>query len=196
MEAVKEIENLYNVNKDGFCFLVCLALLPKTAVFCGLACLGIGRFFGQESLFLIGVFISYGEFCSPFSAVQTYFPPLLHFYDLYLCIILVWWWAGCGKEIMSEQEGAKLIRWVFITSPPSALEKVALSRLCQDVLHSSHLENKVYSVLVVELFTSCSPVLFSTCLCPFVMTKRICVWIYSFSYILDRIQFPGARTRS
>lgn len=179
MEAVKEIENLYNVNKDDFCFLVCLALLPKQQCFVDLlvplSCLGIGGFFGQESLFLIGVFISYREFCSLFSAVQTYFPPLLHFYDLHLCIILVWWWAGCGKEIMSEQEGAKLIHWVFITSPPSALEKVALSRLRQDVLHSSHLENKVYSVLVVELFTSCSPVLFSTCLCPFVMTKRICV---------------------
>lgn len=40
VEEVKEIENLYNLSKDGFCSLVYLALLPKesTTVFGGLAC--------------------------------------------------------------------------------------------------------------------------------------------------------------
>lgn len=40
MKAVKEIENLYNLNKVGFCSLVSLVLLPKesTIVFGGLAC--------------------------------------------------------------------------------------------------------------------------------------------------------------
>ena len=62
------------------------------------------------------------------------FPHSSSFYDLCLCLTLVWQQTGLW---------VKMTGWVFVTSTFSCFGEVSLSLLSQDTLYSSQPENEV-----------------------------------------------------
>lgn len=148
-EAVKEIENLYNFNKDVFGFMVCLVLLPRVPmVFTFWTCstlslstsleediweLGVfffslsHRFFGQDPLSLIGAFMFLWRILLferfRYISLLWFISWLMLVYHFSLTIGRAGknraWWGRRGAYW-------QVTGWVLVTSPSSCLGKMTL----------------------------------------------------------------------